>query len=118
MHTVPRDDLASCQNGRYARRIPVLTRSRKQRRMAETRQEARGEGLYDPRNEHDSCGIGFVANIKGRKSHDIIAGGLQVLVNLGHRGAVGARPVVPWAINAFGVQRGWRCWSRTEPAVH
>ena len=34
------------------------------------------QGLYDPRNEHDSCGIGFVANIKGRKSHDIIARGL------------------------------------------
>jgi len=51
-------------------------------------------GLYDPRNEHDSCGIGFVANIKGRKSHDIIARGLQILVNLDHRGAVGADPLV------------------------
>ena len=40
------------------------------------------QGLYDPRNEHDSCGIGFVANIRGRKSHDIIARGLQILVNL------------------------------------
>src|SRR5262249_47907855 len=94
MHTVPRDDLASCQNGRYARRIPVLTRSRKQRRMAETRQEARGPGLYDPRNEHDSCGVGFVANIKGLKSHDIIRQGLRILVNLDHRGAVGADPLV------------------------
>src|ERR1700756_2772364 len=52
------------------------------------------EGLYDPRNEHDSCGIGFVANIRGRKSHDIIARGLQILVNLDHRGAVGADPLV------------------------
>src|SRR6201997_3623739 len=52
------------------------------------------QGLYDPRNEHDSCGIGFVANIKGRKSHDIIARGLQILVNLDHRGAVGADPLV------------------------
>src|ERR1700747_1687605 len=52
------------------------------------------EGLYDPRNEHDSCGIGFVANIRGRKSHDIIAHGLQILVNLDHRGAVGADPLV------------------------
>ena len=50
------------------------------------------QGLYDPRNEHDSCGIGFVANIKGRKSHDIIARGLEILVNLDHRGAVGADP--------------------------
>ena len=52
------------------------------------------QGLYDPRNEHDSCGVGFVANIKGRKSHDIIARGLQILVNLDHRGAVGADPLV------------------------
>ncbi|MGH7065840.1 MAG: class II glutamine amidotransferase, partial [Stellaceae bacterium] len=48
------------------------------------------QGLYDPRNEHDACGVGFVANIRGRKSHDIIARGLQILVNLDHRGAVGA----------------------------
>src|SRR3974390_2748736 len=53
-----------------------------------------GQGLYDPRNEHDSCGIGFVTNIRGRKSHDIIARGLQILVNLDHRGAVGADPLV------------------------
>ena len=52
------------------------------------------QGLYDPRNEHDSCGVGFVANIKGRKSHDIIRQGLQILVNLDHRGAVGADPLV------------------------
>src|SRR5487761_999040 len=49
-----------------------------------------GPGLYDPRNEHDSCGVGFVVNIKGRKSHDIIRRGLEILVNLDHRGAVGA----------------------------
>src|SRR5215470_685337 len=52
------------------------------------------QGLYDPRNEHDSCGIGFVANIRGRKSHHNIARGLQILVNLDHRGAVGADPLV------------------------
>src|SRR5919198_1555741 len=46
-------------------------------------------GLYDPRNEHDSCGVGFVVDIKGRKSHDIIAKGLQILLNLLHRGACG-----------------------------
>ncbi|MGE0258902.1 MAG: glutamate synthase large subunit [Alphaproteobacteria bacterium] len=54
----------------------------------------RENGLYDPRNEHDACGVGFVANIKGRKSHDIIRRGLQILVNLDHRGAVGADPLV------------------------
>ena len=52
------------------------------------------QGLYDPRNEHDSCGVGFVANIKGLKSHNIIHQGLQILVNLDHRGAVGADPLV------------------------
>ena len=50
-------------------------------------------GLYDPELEHDNCGIGFVVNIKGRKSHDIVRQGLQILVNLDHRGAVGADPL-------------------------
>ena len=50
------------------------------------------QGLYDPQNEHDTCGVGVVANIKGVKSHDIIQKGLQVLINLGHRGACGADP--------------------------
>jgi glutamate synthase (NADPH/NADH) large chain len=52
------------------------------------------QGLYDPRNEHDSCGVGFVANIKGRKSHEIVGQGLELLINLDHRGAVGADPLV------------------------
>mgnify|MGYP001256314219 FL=1 len=47
-------------------------------------------GLYDPKNEHDACGIGFVANIKGIKSHGIVNNGLEMLANLEHRGAVGA----------------------------
>ena len=50
-------------------------------------------GLYDPRNEHDACGVGFVAHIKGQKSHAIIRQGLQILENLTHRGAVGADPL-------------------------
>ena len=45
------------------------------------------QGLYDPNNEHDACGIGFVAHIKGQKSHDIIQRGLTVLLNMDHRGA-------------------------------
>ncbi len=48
------------------------------------------QGLYDPRNEHDACGVGFVAHIKGLKSHDIVQQGLNILRNLDHRGAVGA----------------------------
>ncbi len=51
------------------------------------------QGLYDPAHEHDACGVGFVANIKGRKSHAIIEQGLQILKNLTHRGAVGADPL-------------------------
>ena len=47
-------------------------------------------GLYDPANEHDSCGVGFVAHIKGEKSHAIVQQALQILKNLDHRGAVGA----------------------------
>jgi glutamate synthase (NADPH) large chain len=57
-------------------------------------QEVVRQGLYDPRNEHDACGVGFVVNIKGRKSHDIISQGLKILENLDHRGAVGADPLV------------------------
>jgi glutamate synthase (NADPH) large chain len=50
------------------------------------------QGLYNPRNEHDACGIGFVASIEGRKSHTIIAKGIEILVNLTHRGACGCDP--------------------------
>jgi Glutamate synthase domain 2 len=50
------------------------------------------QGLYDPEYEKDSCGVGFVANIKGEKTHIIVKQGLEVLVNLTHRGAVGADP--------------------------
>ncbi|MDP2734131.1 MAG: glutamate synthase central domain-containing protein, partial [Hoeflea sp.] len=52
------------------------------------------QGLYDPRNEHDACGVGFVAHLKGVKSHQIIRDGLFMLENLTHRGAVGADPLM------------------------
>ncbi len=51
-----------------------------------------GFGLFDPALEKDSCGVGFIADIKGRKSHKIIEDALTILVNLEHRGAVGADP--------------------------
>ena len=51
------------------------------------------QGLYDPKNEHDACGVGFVAHVKGTKSHDIVTQGLEILKNLDHRGAVGADPL-------------------------
>ena len=50
------------------------------------------QGLYDPQFEHDACGIGCVANIKGKKSHDIINRGITILKNLAHRGGVGSEP--------------------------
>jgi glutamate synthase (NADPH/NADH) large chain len=50
----------------------------------------RAQGLYDPANEHDACGVGFIAHIKGKKSHSIVEQGLLILKNLDHRGAVGA----------------------------
>jgi glutamate synthase (NADPH/NADH) large chain len=50
------------------------------------------EGLYDPRHEHDACGVGFVVNVKGAKSHTIVEKALQVLINLLHRGACGCEP--------------------------
>ncbi|OGS91425.1 MAG: glutamate synthase subunit alpha [Gallionellales bacterium GWA2_60_18] len=51
------------------------------------------QGLYDPRQERDACGVGFVAHIKGHKSHDMVRQGLRILENLTHRGAVGADPL-------------------------
>jgi glutamate synthase (NADPH/NADH) large chain len=50
----------------------------------------KAQGLYDPANEHDACGVGFVAHIKGNKTHSIVEQGLLILKNLDHRGAVGA----------------------------
>src|SRR5258708_37065570 len=47
------------------------------------------QGLYDPRFEHDACGVGFLVNIKGKKSHQVIRDALQILLNLDHRGACG-----------------------------
>jgi len=52
------------------------------------------QGLYDARNEHDACGVGFVAHIKGEQSHAIITQALEILKNLDHRGAVGADPLL------------------------
>src|SRR5665647_3855299 len=48
------------------------------------------QGLYDPQFEHDSCGVGFIVNMKGRKSHQVVTDALQINVNLDHRGAVGS----------------------------
>jgi len=50
------------------------------------------QGLYDPQFEHDSCGLGFVVHMKGKKSHQLVTDALKILVNLDHRGAVGCEP--------------------------
>ncbi|AWW73384.1 glutamate synthase large subunit [Erythrobacter sp. KY5] len=52
------------------------------------------QGLYDPRNEHDACGVGMVAHIKGERSHSIVEQSLEILAKLDHRGAVGADPLL------------------------
>ncbi|MFN2099504.1 glutamate synthase large subunit [Altererythrobacter sp. MF3-039] len=52
------------------------------------------QGLYDARNEHDACGVGLIAHIKGEKSHSVIGQALEILANLDHRGAVGADPLL------------------------
>lgn len=59
----------------------------------EERQKATEKGLYDPRFEHDACGIGFVASVKGEANHEIVSQALQILKNMDHRGAVGADPL-------------------------
>ena len=50
------------------------------------------QGLYHPSQEHDACGMGFVVNLDGHKSHDIVRKGIQILINLTHRGACGCDP--------------------------
>ena len=52
------------------------------------------QGMYDPALEHDACGLGFIANIKGKKSHAVISQGLEILKNLTHRGATGHDPLL------------------------
>ena len=60
--------------------------------MNSLKELAQSGGLYSPEQEHDACGVGMVANIKGDKTHSIITESLQVLDNLGHRGASGSDP--------------------------
>ena len=60
-------------------------------------QHLQDQGLYSAVHEHDACGVGFVAHIKGVRSHDIVSGALKILENLDHRGAVGADASAPTA---------------------
>ena len=51
------------------------------------------DGLYNPDNEHDACGVGMIVNLNGNKSHELVDSALRVLENMKHRGAEGAEPV-------------------------
>ncbi len=64
--------------------LPVCVVSRKNKMDLPLEQ-----GLYDPANEHDACGVGFIAHIKRNRTHEIVLQGLEILKNLDHRGAVG-----------------------------
>ncbi len=80
-----------------ARRMRAMEARAAAKRASSFRREAERPalpGLNDPRLHHDSCGVGFVADLKPRRTHDIIAKGLQIVENLTHRGAVGADPLV------------------------
>ena len=69
-----------------------LNEEHKEKEMNEEELVVKKQGMYDPSFEHDACGMGFVADVKGRKSRKIIEMGLDILKNLEHRGAVGADP--------------------------
>jgi glutamate synthase (NADPH/NADH) large chain len=69
---------------------PPAVSARDASSQSEARDDAQARGLYARDQEHDACGVGFIANIEGRRSHSSVEPGLQILVNLDHRGAVGA----------------------------
>ena len=77
--------------GTSDRRRALLTRRDQRRRRVNAACPA-AQGLYDPALDKDSCGVGFIADIKGRKSHKLVEDALAILCNLEHRGAVGADP--------------------------
>ncbi len=74
--------------------LATETANRTTHMTADARAKAADAGLYASEKEHDACGVGFVADIKGRKSHEIVKDALYVLENLEHRGAVGADPLM------------------------
>ena len=69
--------------------MSAVNDSPKGSRMTKLRTPPEKQGLYDPAFEHDACGVGFVVNVKGKKSHQIVKQALQILLNLDHRGACG-----------------------------
>src|SRR6185369_15727902 len=84
----------SAINGQAAQTNAATVKNTSPTTIGRTINGLTAQGLYDPRNEHDACGVGFIVNMKGVKSHQIVKDGLAVLENLTHRGAVGADPLV------------------------
>jgi hypothetical protein len=70
------------------------------------------QGLYDPAHEPDACGVGFIADLTGKKSHDIVRRGCEILCRLTHRGAVGADPTSSGARS----ERGGGCGAAARRA--
>jgi len=88
--------------------------------------ESDQRGLYRPSDEHDACGVGFVAHIKGAKNHAIVTQALEILKNIDHRGAVGADPLLGDGAGIL-IQlpdtlfRNWasgRCLSASQPGIY
>ena len=80
------------KNARLLRRKAAVLRGVARARTGADPGTPLPQGLYDPALDKDACGVGFIADIKGRKSHQIVEDGLKILCNLEHRGAVGADP--------------------------
>jgi glutamate synthase (NADPH/NADH) large chain len=87
------DDLRTRAAAAQNRPGATAKRTRARTSAAASRRRNRAEGLYDPRQERDACGVGFIAQMKGVKSHAIVEDALRILENLEHRGAVGADPL-------------------------
>ncbi|OWK19058.1 hypothetical protein AJ88_47745 [Mesorhizobium amorphae CCBAU 01583] len=84
----------SAINGQAAQTKAASVKNTSLTNVGRTANGFAAQGLYDPRNEHDACGVGFIVNMKGVKSRGIVKDGLAMLENLTHRGAVGADPLV------------------------
>ncbi|RUX61967.1 hypothetical protein EN994_01980, partial [Mesorhizobium sp. M7A.F.Ca.CA.002.09.1.1] len=78
----------SATNGQAAQTKAATVKTTLRSNIGRSANGFSAQGLYDPRNEHDACGVGFIVNMKGVKSHQIVEDGLAVLENLTHRGAI------------------------------
>ena len=91
---LPEDALANLQDAIAVEPVAGVRATRTTSLDLTNRTAPVKQGLYDPANEHDACGVGFIADMKNKASHQIIKDGLFMLENLTHRGAVGADPLM------------------------